>query len=206
MSVRGCSFQVFLIAFWLLAAGGGFAVIYRYQNTTGEPGATPVHWPARAQLEHDAHRATLVMFVHPQCPCTRASIEELNHLLAQVGDHISAEVLFLKPKKLPSDWDKTDLWRSAMAIPGVKVAEDLDGVQANIFGAETSGSVLLYDTRGRLLFKGGITASRGHIGDNVGEDAVISLCQGHAASLNQAPVYGCSLFGGAEVVKEESAQ
>jgi hypothetical protein len=64
-----------------------------------------------------------------------------------------------------------------------------------LFGAETSGTILLYDYHGNLLFKGGITGSRGHAGDNLGEDAIASLCLGQAAATNQTPVFGCSLFG-----------
>ena len=125
-------------------------------------------------------------------------MEELNRVMAQVHGNLAAQVYFFKPHGYPEDWVKTDLWRSAAAIPGVSVHEDIDGIQARLFGAETSGYVLLYDTHARLLFSGGITGSRGHAGDNAGEDTIVSLAAGQAAGLNQTPVYGCSLSGHCE--------
>ena len=180
---------------WLVAVGTGFALILNYQNVSGQVGITPEQWPSGAQIALDSQRDTLIMFAHPQCPCTQASMEELNRLLAQCRGQVAAQVVFLMPGSVSNDWVRTDLCRSAAAIPGVSVREDCDGSQARLFGAETSGYVLLYDTHGRLLFRGGITGSRGHAGDNAGEEAVISLLQGQTASLHQTPVYGCSLLG-----------
>ncbi len=45
-------------------------------------------------------------------------------------------------------------------------------------GSSTSGQVLLYDPSGRLAFSGGITAARGHVGDNAGSDAIVGLVMG----------------------------
>jgi hypothetical protein len=134
------------------------------------------------------------MFAHPRCPCTRASLGELNRLLAQSNGRISAHVLFFRPSGYPSDWAHTELWRTAAAIPGVTVQEDTNDAVARRFGAETSGYVLLYDPSGQLLFRGGITGSRGHAGDNIGENAIISLAMGKTGGVTQTPVYGCSLL------------
>ena len=198
--------QIGLCALWLVAAGAGFVVILNYQNTSGGVGITPQQWPSGAQIELDHNRDTLIMFAHPQCPCTRASLEELNRLLARSQGRVTAEVLFFKPGKFPGDWIRTDLWRNAAAIPGVTVHEDLDGAQAHLFGAETSGYVLLYDRKGQLLFKGGITGSRGHAGDNAGENAIVSLLAGEDANLKQTQVYGCSLVGKRDALSGEPVQ
>ena len=121
-------------------------------------------------------------------------MEELNRLLAQSQGRVTAQVYFLTPGKASEDWTNTDLWRSATAIPGVTVHEDPDGTQARLFGAETSGDVLLYDRRGQLMFQGGITGSRGHAGDNAGESSIISFLAGRETGLKKTPVYGCSLL------------
>jgi hypothetical protein len=122
-------------------------------------------------------------------------VEELNRLLALGHDHVAAQVWFFKPAGFQPDWTQSGLCRSAAAIPGVTIHNDLDGRQARLFGAATSGYVVLYDPRGQLLFKGGITGSRGHAGDNAGENAVASLLAGQRPGLRQTPVYGCSLLG-----------
>jgi hypothetical protein len=54
--------------------------------------------------------------------------------------------------------------------------------------------VVLYSPNGELLFSGGITGSRGHAGQNPGEDAVIALVNGRSLPLTHAHVYGCDLF------------
>jgi hypothetical protein len=189
---------------WLGLVGAGFAVLLNYQTAIGAVGQTPSHWPAAAQVPLDASRPTLIMFAHPKCPCTRASLEELNRLLARSSGKVAAQVLFYKPAGFSEDWARTGLWPSAAAIPGVAAREDFDGAQARLFGAQTSGYLVLYDPRGQLLFHGGITGSRGHAGDNAGEDAVVLLLTGRAAGLRQTPVYGCSLLGECQISAEPS--
>src|SRR5207248_10565652 len=131
---------------------------------------------------------TLVMFAHPRCPCTRASIEELNRLLARCQGKLATRVLFFQPSNYPPEWSRGSLWKSAEAIPGVIAQRDLDGLEARRFGAETSGFVVLYSASGHLLFRGGITGSRGHAGDNTGMEAIISLVNGERAGNSQTPV------------------
>jgi hypothetical protein len=134
------------------------------------------------------------MFAHPRCPCTRASLSELARLLTQVPDKLNTYVVFLKPEGTPVDWDKTDLWRTATAIPGVTVLSDSTGMEARHFHAETSGQTLLYNQIGALLFQGGITLARGHEGDNPGRTALQDLIRtGHSDQTNTA-VFGCGLF------------
>lgn len=169
-------------------------MILKYENASGATGVTPEHWPAGIRIPLDTKHDTLIMFAHPQCSCTRASIEELNRLLTKCDGRITAHVLFLKPPNFPDSWSQTDLWRSASAIPGVTVQEDPEGLIAQKFGAETSGFVLLYDPSGQLLFHGGITGSRGHAGDNTGEEAIIALATGENPGVKHTLVYGCSLL------------
>src|SRR5450756_1522662 len=82
---------------WLLAAGTGFALILNYQSASGRTGTAPEHWPAAAQITHDSQRDTLIMFAHPQCSCTRASMEELNRLLARHHGQVTVHVMFIQP-------------------------------------------------------------------------------------------------------------
>jgi hypothetical protein len=169
-------------------------VILNYENARGSSGAAPGHWPSGTPITLDPTRDTLIMFAHPKCPCTRASVEELNRLMAQCGGRVATHVLFFKPGNSPADWTHTDLMNSAAAIPGVTVQDDTDNTLARKFGAETSGYVLLFNPKGQLLFRGGITGSRGHAGDNVGESTIVSLVGGQTTSVTQTPVYGCSLI------------
>ncbi|HKX29311.1 MAG TPA: RedB protein [Blastocatellia bacterium] len=189
---------------WLGLVGVGLKIIWRYEQTPGTSAAPPASWPAESRVERAAGRPTLIMLAHPQCPCTRASIGELNRLMAQNQGRLEARVLFYHPPDFSSEWVESDLWRSAAAIPGVTVAHDPNGVEARRFHAATSGQVLLYDAGGRLLFEGGITASRGHHGDNLGSRSITSLLLGGAAEATRTPVFGCSLFASDGADREET--
>lgn len=182
-------------ALWLFAIGLGLYILMNYENTPGVPGTPPATWPEASRIQQTPGRATLVMLAHPHCPCTRASIEELAQLMAHCQGLLETRVLFLKPAGFSEDWMQTDLYRSAAMIPGVQVACDEEGVEARRFGATTSGQTLLYRADGRLLFKGGITSSRGHVGENAGFDAIVSLLTKGTADRTETFAFGCGLFG-----------
>jgi hypothetical protein len=75
----------------------------------------------------------------------------------------------------------------------VEILRDDDAVEARRFGVFTSGQSLLYAPDGALLFSGGITASRGHAGDNAGIAAIAALARGRGAATTETPVFGCAL-------------
>jgi hypothetical protein len=179
---------------WLSAIVTSMAFILRYSNSPGHTGATPILWPVDSRIALDVHHPTLVMFAHPHCPCTRASIGELDQLMADCQGQFSAQVWFVKSVGTPEDWTDTDLWHKATAIPGVTVHRDVNGVEARRFQAETSGQTLLYDQDGQLLFHGGITISRDHAGDNPGRSALEALLKHKSLNQAQTPVFGCPLF------------
>ena len=133
------------------------------------------------------------MFAHPHCPCTEASVGELNRLLVRCQGPVAVHVLFIQPRDVTEDWTKSSLRKSAEAIPGTDVQLDPDGKEAHRFGAESSGYVVLYDADGQLLFNGGITGARGHAGDNAGENVVVALLNGQHVELKHTSVFGCSL-------------
>jgi hypothetical protein len=191
---------------WLLAVGAGMAGLWIYAQAPGAAGSAPRAWPDGSSLRPEPDRATLVMLVHPHCPCTRASVHELDRLMARTQGRLAAHVLFILPQGVGDDWTQTDLWRSAAAIPGVDVAIDPDGRDSALFGALTSGQTLLYDTSGRLLFAGGITPARGHEGDNPGADAIASLLGGGSPGRGHAPVFGCSLKNPERAIEDSSGR
>ena len=182
---------------WLLAVAAGLTVLWNYENAPGVPATPPEHWPAGSGLRHVPGVATLVMLLHPRCPCSRASLEELDRLMAHLPGVLIVHVLFVKPPGVPEDWEQTDLWRRAATIPGVSLTRDDGGEEARRFDAATSGQTVVYDGDERLLFSGGITAARGHEGDNAGRTAILSLLATGAAERRSTPVFGCSLLGGA---------
>lgn len=180
---------------WLIAVAAVMGSLIAYSNSPGKSGMPPQRWPVHSQVSLDTSRPTLVMVVHPRCPCSRASIGELELLVARCQGQFSAQVLFASPAGTTEDWAKTDLWRTASGIPGVNVRSDKAGIEARHFRLETSGHTVLYDRDGQLMFQGGITLSRGHAGDNPGRDALSALLRHEPSTRIQTPVFGCSLFG-----------
>ena len=189
--------KVFLflgIAGWLSAVGGGLRIILVYENTPGRSAASSEAWPADSEIPRTPGLPTLITMVHPHCPCSRASVGELALLMAKAQGLVNANVVFVKPKDFPEDWERTDLWTNAAMIPGVTVRVDPEGVEARRFGSQTSGQIMLYDADGQLLFSGGITAARGHSGDNAGRNAILSLLTSGSSEQRGTPVFGCPLF------------
>jgi len=180
------------IAAWMSAVLGGFFWLSSYKATVGARLAAPVGWPASTTVGREPGRPTLVMFAHPHCPCTRASVSELARLAAGHPE-LSTRVLFLKPEDVPDGWERTGLWRTVAGIPGAVPLRDDRGREAARFGAVTSGFTILYDADGKLLFSGGITASRGHEGDSFGRRRIASLLRTGSADRRDAPVFGCAL-------------
>jgi len=183
-----------LAAIWVILVLVGMDHLLNYAQRAGDPAQPPAEWPMTSSIARAPGKAQLVMVAHPRCPCTRASVEDLSQLMAHCQGSVQAHVLFLVPEGAADRWSVTDLWRSAALIPGVEVVLDRAGREARRFRVETSGETLLYGSDGRLLFSGGITASRGHAGDNPGSDAILSLLLLKKPATNTAPVYGCPLF------------
>jgi hypothetical protein len=179
-------------AAWIAAIACGSRMMLKYESNPGAVGVVSHLWPSASTIQRTAGRPTLVMLAHPRCPCTRASVGELAQIMAESRGKLSAYVLFIKPSGAAADWDQTDLRRSAAQIPGVSVVSD-DGTEARRFGAETSGHTFLFDGQGRLLFSGGITASRGHAGGNAGESAVLAAINDPSRKPVRTMVFGCSL-------------
>lgn len=180
---------------WFAVATACVLILLSYQSAHGSAGSAPANWPRRTQLVLDTNRATLIMFAHPQCACTRAGIEELNHLLARCENHLRAQIWFYRPSSVAKEWVRSSLWRRAATIPGISLHEDVDGAQAKLFGVDISGSVLVYDTSGKLRFKGGITGSHNPGNSKGGEDMIVSISDSPSPDFGQTPVHGCSLFG-----------
>ena len=195
------------LTMWLALVIVGIGILGNYSLTPGSAGTPHSSWPSASLIARPSRSLTLIMTIHPHCPCSRASIGELAILMAHSGGRLAAFVLFVQPPGFDQNWTKSDLWSSAGLIPGVTRIID-PGVEAKLFGAATSGQAMVYDSHGRLLFSGGITAARGHFGDNEGVSAIARLLDAPESGSSArngyptkpiayaatTPVYGCPLF------------
>jgi hypothetical protein len=192
-----------LLVIWGLVVASGILLVEGYGARRGEAGSPPSQWPEESLVRRRVDRSTLLMFLHPQCPCSQASIEELGFILKQCGLRVSAHALLLSPIHRSDGWGKSAIEDAIGALPDVNVWPDRGGAEARRFRVATSGHVVLYDAQGRLTFSGGITAARGHQGDNDGRAAVIDRILGKQESRSWGPVFGCPLSAPEQPADEE---
>ena len=176
---------------WVVAVGVGFWGLWSYSSTPGPEARMASTWPDGA-IPANPGRARLVMVVHPECACSRASVHELSRVLARAGRPVDATVIVDIPPGLTVGADNA-LVRGAEAIPGVRVVHDRGGRIARRFGARVSGHTLLYDTSGALAFAGGITRGRGHQGDNPSQDALMAAIASGTPAAQPVRTFGCLL-------------
>lgn len=181
-------------AAWLLLALTGTIVLTGYSNTAGAVANTIPPLPEALSARMATGRHTLFIFVHPKCPCSRASISELARLMTACHEHLDAHAYFFQPADQPNSWSHTGLWEATERIPRVTVAQDIDGWNARSLQIGTSGEVLLYGPQGDLVFHGGITSARGHEGDNIGRTAVEQIVLQQQSDHSATPVFGCSIL------------
>ncbi len=173
---------------WCVLVLLAFVALAFYSQASGEVAPPP-------RLENATGKSwRLVMAIHPKCPCTRASLSELDRLLTKCPTPPYCEVLIYRPT------EETDAWADTLNVQQVKrlpvvYTVDLAGEKASKMGIHTSGGVVLYSPQGEPRFYGGITPSRNHVGDNAGLMAIRTLLRGEDPGIETSPVYGCPIRG-----------
>ncbi|MEW4453008.1 hypothetical protein AB1L30_10050 [Bremerella sp. JC817] len=192
------------VVLWGIGTLGAWvwATNYEFSTVPENRSAIPQHWPIDSDLPRSADRPTLLFFMHPRCPCTSASVHELARMLTGSGlSEIQCPdlvVVAFGPDQPSAEWTESATLRQADELPRSKVFWDVDGVVSAQFGASTSGAVRLYGRDGKLLFSGGVTASRGHEGDNRGCEALRErLIDPTTSRPTSAPVFGCRIHNDA---------
>src|SRR5690349_6085353 len=82
---------------WLALVASGTRTLLNYENSPGAPANAPSLWPSNSRIARHESKFTLVMLAHPNCPCTRASLAELEILMAKLQGKLKAFVVFSKP-------------------------------------------------------------------------------------------------------------
>lgn len=181
------------VVLWSAAVIAGIQRIWSYEGTPGSQLSAPATWPGSSLVSVDHERATLMMFVHPLCACTRASLTELREALDAMDRAPAVWIVMLSPQGILKEWDQSSIANIANRIPEATIVTDVDGRAADRFGASTSGHVVVYDREGSLVFSGGITGARGHIGNNDGRRGLIAAVHGTRDHAHEHPIFGCGL-------------
>lgn len=182
------------ILLWLGGIVAGLGAMLRFEMTPGNTLTGPLNWPVESALKLDADRPTLLVFLHPFCPCSRATLSEIQALSEQCDSRFTLRIVMVTAETLDTRSESESLWHSATGIPNADVVWDEACTEAKRFRATTSGETFLYGVDGGLKFQGGVTVSRGHVGESPGRELLNSLIQNGGAEASQTPVYGCPLF------------
>lgn len=186
---------------WLAAVISGLFIMNWYKTRPGQEGEAHNRWPASEQISQ-SKPFTYALFLHPKCKCSEATVYELQELLRVTrgsSDKLDITLYFYHPENTPSSWaSDSKLWKEAQTVPNAKVIADKAGQMARKFGAETSGQTYLYNSRGELVFSGGITSKRGHIGESVGRRSIASLVTTGKTETSKTSSFGCGLFSAKE--------
>src|SRR5262245_56961175 len=106
-----------LIVAWSVCAGLGLAKMLTYELTPAPAAAAPASWPPSAAVDRDPSCPTLVLFLHPHCPCSRATLAELERLIATSNGRFALRIVFVPPEGTSDAWNGTALYRAAEKIP-----------------------------------------------------------------------------------------
>ena len=183
-----------LLAFvlWVGLIVSGYFALFRYSFAAGEISKAPQSIPPALTPSQSNPRAQLFLALHPRCPRSRATLKELARIQARLPDASDITVLVFKPANEADDWLQSASLDDCRKL-NCRILPDTDGKLAASLGSLTSGSIALYDRHGSLRYQGGITAARGHEGDNVGERAVLRILSGSAERQPSLPVFGCPI-------------
>lgn len=196
--------QITVLAIWAVALIAGQYAMSSFGYTRGATGDVPAVWPEQSLLSRQSGLPTLLLFAHPRCPCTTASLEQLKSIQTDSKVPFNCRVIFLVPENAGHDWTSSNIVCQAKAIPSVDVVMD-HGEEIRRFGVSTSGHVLLYSADGQLQFNGGITIARGHVGENAGTRSVVQHLKRQSTNLSQSPTFGCPLFPKSDLCQERAS-
>lgn len=178
---------------WLATIAFVFQAWMNYEHDPGRSGEIRSDWPADSCLRFDARNGTLVVFLHPYCPCSQSGMKKLERILAARSDKPTCYFLFSPLTGENHVETDSENWRMARALSKEGTQTDAEVREGDRFGAKTSGFVLFYDAARRLRFRGGITSERSGEQCNSFERLLAEAIAGTEFPLINTPVFGCPL-------------
>ena len=199
MESAGTTKNLFIL--WIVVLILGFGAMAWYKQQPGPVGKIQSHWPQNVSQPLNPFRHNLVLFAHPGCSCTYASIVELEKLLVSHKNKFNVQIYFYYPSDKTKEWTNSTSKTYALKLPNTEVIDDRGGEFARRFGALTSGQAILYSPEGKLVFAGGLTETRGHIGESEGTRSIASAIETGQSLIKSTSTFGCILFSEIEMNK-----
>ena len=191
---KGWTIRIMLVSVALLGVVFGWGQLFRFSATPGEQAAAPARWPHEEPRLGDGKRPFLMVFVHPRCDCTHATLLELDRILEGRGGSVQVALVVYQSRALDEQGGGSEFAPERWLRKPFTRIQDAGGVLARRFGAATSGEAVLYSSEGKLLFQGGVTPERAHVGDSQGASKLNAALRLGVAQTGQTNVFGCPLF------------
>ena len=191
----------FLVLIWIALVIVISSYFYIYQYTDGHIVVRQDYSDAIKLLNSKAEveYPLTLLFLHPECPCSDASIYELQQI-QKLNKEMNYKVVISYPKNTFEKWSNSNRAKRQLNRDSIfELLDDKENVLAKAFGAYTSGFTLIFNTPEDLVFAGGITPSRGHLGRTIAHEIVQE-----ASFLNftKNEVYGCSIDSKENCIEE----
>lgn len=208
-----------LVLIWVGLVAYGIGLWTAYDQ---RPGEIPDSTAASVPPSGSAGFWRVLMFIHPHCPCSQASVGELRRMLHQLAEaaqegSVQASILVVRPPEAPAGWEQGDILSEIQGWNEVSVIIDQGGEEAKRWKVTTSGHVIVLDPQGRVRFRGGITPGRGQQGSSAGSLRIVQIIREASCAVGvddscasetdekkvpgetvrpvvTAPVYGCPLW------------
>ncbi len=178
---------------WLASVSYGLGFLYNYSLKPANMQQVLKNWPEESKIKFAKNQANLVLFLHPHCQCSEASLAELQKIQAQFHKKFKTHLVFILPEGTEQDWIHTKLWKKSQNLANTELIIDKSLQEAKVFASTSSGQVYLFNKERELIFLGGITSARGHQGDSIGNSAIKAYFRSGNMSVEKAPSFGCSL-------------
>src|SRR5580700_757487 len=90
-----------LMAFAVVATLSGMRILTRFDQTPGAVGDVAPRWPVLTTIHGSPDRPHLLVFLHPFCPCSVATLAELAKIMVRLSRQGPAmpgmTILFVRP-------------------------------------------------------------------------------------------------------------
>lgn len=191
MKKKSVSTKVFVLIFvWIAVCLSILYLLAEYSSLKGVRGINPNKFPVEGNINFIEDKFNLLFFVHPKCPCTLASFNELKKITSRISKPYVTKVIFSIPEGFSNDWAKESrLYKNASFLGEKNLVLDKDEFNSKLFNIKTSGHLLIYNSKRELIYSGGVTGSRAHEGDNLYSDNALKAIETN--SSQEGEVFGC---------------
>jgi hypothetical protein len=184
---------VLLAVAWTAASVLSWSLLlsHTYQPVVATGGIN--EWPSSLEPTDRDGRIRVILFAHPLCPCTRATIAELDEALGSRRTNVNTTIVFVTAGLAEPDIYDSPTVAAARRLLNVTLRFEDNTAFASRIGATTSGELFVFDGAGKRVFHGGITAGRGHRGRSPGRERFEQALEGILVDHEESPLFGCRL-------------